>query len=42
MAIEWSVNKWIRNNLFGPPSDRSILRPYDNLGTDGMLRTRSS
>jgi len=36
MAIAWSRKKNVRNILFGPPSSRSIGRPYDDLGKNGI------
>ena len=41
VAITLSLNKQKKKDLFGPPSDRSILRLYEHLGTFSMLRTRS-
>ena len=42
MAIAWSLNRNVRNILFGASSSRSIPRPYENVGTNGIFRRRSS
>jgi hypothetical protein len=42
MAIGWSVNRNVRNNLFGPPSSLNSPRPYENLGKCCILRRRCS
>jgi len=36
MAMAWSQKRYVRRNLFGPPSSRSIARPYDDFGTNGI------
>jgi hypothetical protein len=42
MATAWSVNKYVRKNLFGSPSSHNITRPYDNHGTCRILLMRSA
>jgi hypothetical protein len=36
-----SPNKYVKNNLFGPPSSRSNPCPYENSGTFVFCWTRS-
>jgi len=36
IAMARSQNRYVKNDLFRPPSSRSIARPYDDLGTNGI------
>jgi hypothetical protein len=42
MTIAWSLKRYVRKNLFGPPPSRSMRRQYENLGTNGIPRRCSS
>jgi hypothetical protein len=42
MSGMWSLNKLYKKALFGAPSDLTIRRPCENLGTFCNTRTRSS
>jgi len=42
IAMDCFQKRYMRKNLFGPPSSLSIRRPKENLGTYSHLRNRSS
>ena len=42
IAKPWSQNTYVRKFLLGPPPSRSIGRPYEDLGTNGISCRRFS